>query len=689
MIALASWSLGLSIFLYAALAIWRGRISPDATPLAGALAGMALFGLLSASGHEVFVAIAVPVRDAGWTLYLWTATRTRGRAASQRWLRGLTAGMAVLVTVRMLIGLSAPVLLLPGEGLTDLAALAYVSAGLLFAVAGLVLVHNLYFASSHQSSGFQMILFALGVLWAYDLNVAAATLLNYGFAGPLAMSRGVVSFLLAPLFGLAARRKEQWRITLSRRAAFQSLSLIALGSYFVVIVLIGRAESWLGGTAVYAALVLGAVGLSTLTVAFLFSAHARGWLKVFISKHLFEHRYDYRAEWLRFSATINGVGGGTLGPEERAIKAVADVVEVSQGVLYLAGPDERLDFAAHWHWPRHTLPETLRIASSQFQALEAGGRILVLDDLTPGIDDMVSPLLSDPQAWIAVPLVRFRYLVGVVVLGRPALVRKLDWEDFDLLKVLGQQIASYLADVQNQAELEEARRFDEFNRRFAFIIHDIKNVVSQLSLVAANAERHGANPRFQADMASTLKNSVAKMNGLLSRLASGPAGPEAELADVDARQLLAGVADRRRAQREVEVAVDDGLCLRADPEGLRLALDHLIQNALEASAPDTPIRLEARAQGDRALVSVADQGTGMSPEFLRKHLFKPFASTKQDGFGIGAGEARTLVQAMGGELEVESTEGVGTRFTIRLARAVPAGDARVDGTIRAGEGTHA
>src|SRR5690606_3473343 len=98
-------------------------------------------------------------------------------------------------------------------------------------------------------------------------------------------------------------------------------------------------------------------------------------------------------------------------------------------------------------------------------------------------------------------------LVGAVLLARPEIGRQLDWEDFDLLRIVGRQVASYLAEAQSQEALSEARRFDEFNRRFAFIMHDIKNLVSQLSLVARNAERHADNPEFRVDMVATLKNS--------------------------------------------------------------------------------------------------------------------------------------------------------------------------------------
>jgi len=671
---LAFWSLALGVLLYAALAVWRFRLSDGAPVLAVALAGMSLWSGMTLSDQPLLALSAVPIRDGGWALYLWLTSRPREGVAAQRWLRGLGLAMAALTLLRFGIALelanSLPRL---GGGVVPAGeegvALVRLAADLLFTVSALVLVHNLYFASSHASSGFQLILFALGVLWAYDLNIAAATLLNYPFAASLAVSRGAVSLFLAPLFGLAARRRERWRIALSRRATFQSLSLIALGAYFVVIVLVGRASSWLGPSAAYAAMVLGAFTISALTVGLLFSTHARGWLKVFISKHLFEHRYDYRAEWLRFSATINGVGGGALTPEERAVKAVADVVEAPSGALYLAGPNEGLALTANWHWSHHRLPERLTVGTQRFHAMELTGRIIVLDEERDERPDGTRPLILDDQAWVIVPLVRFRYLVGVALLARPALSRRLDWEDFDLLKVLGQQIASYLADAQNQAELEEARRFEEFNRRFAFIIHDIKNVVSQLSLVAANAERHGSNPRFQADMASTLRNSVDKMNALLKRLSPGQGPREAALRRVNARALLDELALRRRAQRSIEVAAEPDLWLRADADALKEALDHLVQNAVEASEPDAPVRLEATAEGEEAVLAVVDRGQGMSPDFIRKHLFKPFASSKLDGFGIGAGEARALVHAMGGTLDVESTEGTGTRFTVRLARA--------------------
>jgi putative PEP-CTERM system histidine kinase len=215
-----------------------------------------------------------------------------------------------------------------------------------------------------------------------------------------------------------------------------------------------------------------------------------------------------------------------------------------------------------------------------------------------------------------------------------------------------------------------AQRFEEFNRRFAFILHDIKNLVSQLSLVTRNAERHADNPEFRADMVATLKSSVGKMNELLARLAPKDGTAAAPVAAVfPLRSVLAGAVAAKQRGHEVRLLGPTGLMVRGDAGGLEQALGHLIQNAVDASPADQPVTVKVGTAGERVAIEIVDKGCGMDAEFMRSRLFQPFASTKDSGFGIGAYEARTLLTAMGGELSVESRPGAGTRFIIYLPAA--------------------
>ncbi|MEG8023566.1 PEP-CTERM system histidine kinase PrsK [Sphingomonas aurantiaca] len=273
------------------------------------------------------------------------------------------------------------------------------------------------------------------------------------------------------------------------------------------------------------------------------------------------------------------------------------------------------------------------------------------------------------DAWAIVPLVHGGAmggaLVGAIVLSRPPVDRALDWEDFDLLRVAGRQAASYLAEDRAHAALADAARFDEFNRRFAFILHDIKNLVSQLTLVARNAERHADNPDFRVDMVATLKDSSDRMNALLARLSQhGPVRGE-PLQPVDVAAVVARVATARRAQHPI-VTQGAAACALGHAARLEQVLGLLVQNAVEASRAEDPILLSIETVGDRVSIDVIDHGCGMSPGFVRDQLFRPFVSSKPAGFGIGAFEARQLVHAMGGALDVVSREGEGTRFRILL-----------------------
>jgi putative PEP-CTERM system histidine kinase len=219
-----------------------------------------------------------------------------------------------------------------------------------------------------------------------------------------------------------------------------------------------------------------------------------------------------------------------------------------------------------------------------------------------------------------------------------------------------------------QDALANAQRFEEFNRRFAFILHDIKNLVSQLSLLARNAERHADNPEFRADMIATLQASVGKMNDLLARLAPRSGARVQRVQPQPLRAIVSEAIAGTRGDRDVQLLGNAGVAALIDAGALELAIRHLLQNALDASS-GTPVTVRISASGPTVGVSITDKGVGMDGDFIRNRLFQPFASTKSGGFGIGAFEARSLIQAMGGRLSVESRPGHGTTFTITLKAA--------------------
>jgi putative PEP-CTERM system histidine kinase len=404
------------------------------------------------------------------------------------------------------------------------------------------------------------------------------------------------------------------------------------------------------------------------------SRRARSWTRVKIAKHFFEHRYDYRSEWLRFAATLGSVGSNEP-LAGRIVRAFADILEAPAGLLLAPDDTGRLAVAGSWQWDERLPAEAVAgHGLDPLWQLLGDGRVLELDALRyrwGSAAELAMPipawLLDEQSLWVGVPLVHGDKAVGLVLLAAPELRRPLDWEDFDLLRTAGRQAAASLSEAAGQQRLSEARRFDEFNRRFAFILHDVKNLVSQLTLIARNAERHADNPEWRADMVATLRSSVGKMNDLLARLAPAAAQQgRPPLAAVELRTLLAGCVAAHRTHHDVRLLGDSGVDVLADPIGLEQAIGHLIANAVEASANGEPVSVRVFHGAGEARIEISDLGIGMDAEFVATRLFAPFASTKQDGFGIGAFEARTLVHAMGGRLTVDSRPGAGTRFTITL-----------------------
>jgi putative PEP-CTERM system histidine kinase len=505
--------------------------------------------------------------------------------------------------------------------------------------------------------------------------------------------QGLALALSAPLFAFSVMQNRNFSFSLSRSATFQSVSLFTMGGYLVGMVLITSALEFIGGERARIAQI-GFVFTATMIALVLAPApRFRAWFRVKVSKHFFQHRYDYRSEWLRFTDTLGQPGDDAEALNVRVVQAIADIVESPSGVLLVPDAQSALLPKAHWNWSLES-PPSMAGAAPLTHYLEQSGRVIDCDTLRRSnmdaadedeLDLVPQWIMDEEQIWSLVPLVHFGQLAGVIVLTRPYLSRTLDWEDFDLLRTAGRQVASYLAEARGQDELAEARRFDEFNRRFAFIMHDVKNLVSQLTLLTRNAERHADNPEFRADMIETLRNSTARMNALLARLSQHNKGRREEPVAMVVGDVARRVVAAKKNAHPVVATGDFMMQAIADPARLEQALGHLVQNAIEASPALEPVTIRLQHSCNEALIEVIDKGSGMSAAFIHDQLFKPFTSTKEGGFGIGTFEARAEILSMGGTLDVRSEQGVGTTFSIHLPLAGELTNPTINPTIEARE----
>jgi putative PEP-CTERM system histidine kinase len=675
------WSHALAAILYGLLALWRLKRwnqDPSDRRLTAALAMTSAWAIFTAflGPYSAESGIAVSGRNVAFLAFMYSLSRQAGDDERQRSIRIVYTAVAAVIGLQLTIGGVAPEFVHVPR-LYDALESASQMIGLTVAAGALVLVHNLYGQAAPDSrSSLRLPMLALAAMWAYDLHLHTVAYLTRASVDDLMAMRGAILALLVPLFALSSRRRGEWRVQLSRAATFQSISVLAILAYLILMMSATRLLEIVGGHWVR----LGQIGLifTTTLVALILlpSGRMRALAQVLLAKHLFQHRYDYREEWLRFTRTIGAAGEDEAPLGERIVKGMADLAGAPGGLLFVPDDYGRLALSATWNWhDRLPVPADEAVAFIRF--LETKTFVLDFGSVREGAvrrdgeSVALPPWLAEiEQGWAGIPLLHHERLVGLVVVAHPPVRRPLDWEDFDLFRTAGVQAAACLAEARGQEALANAQRFDEFNRRFAFIIHDVKNLVSQLSLIIRNAERHADKPEFREDMMATLHSSVRKMNDLLARLGRGSANVEAEpVRTMSVAQAVASVAEIKRRVHPVEVSGEPGLAALADPARLEQAIMHLVQNAIDASPAGAPVHILYAARHGEAAIEIVDAGCGMSADFVRTRLFQPFASTKEMGFGVGAYEARALIAAMGGRIEVESREGAGTRFILLLPRA--------------------
>jgi putative PEP-CTERM system histidine kinase len=644
-------------------------------------AGSFAYAYLVDPAAQVWLSRLQTVKLAGWIGLLLYALRPEwlggsGSARSSFWVGGVLGFVMTLQLVVDFSGATEGVF----DGTAGVVGSFFLVTRIAVSVTGVVLAHNFYINSlPADRSGFRLLAIGLAGLFLYDLNFYTLAFLLPPASTDLYNIRGAVNALLVILLVFATRDSLVKGARVSRAVAFQTVAFSGVGFYLIAMSLLAYVLRLVGGdwgTLLQVTFLFGTILLGMVVLA---SQRFRARLKVAIARNFYRYQYDYRTEWLRFIATISAPGDADTLPT-RAVQALARVLDARGGWL-LVPDDDRLQPMASWNLAE-VEPDPLAIDSPLVKWLQTEDRALDLDRVrsgdVPGAPDVPRWLLEDRRLWLVVPAVNRDTLAGVLLIGRSLAPRVLNWEDEELLKTLGRQVGSYIAESSGQAALEEARRFEEFNRRFAFILHDIKNLVSQLSLLARNAERHADNPEFRADMVETLKVSVGKMNALLawlSQRAKGGAGGDAPMSLAGLLRQLARTRAAAWPALSLHLPDDaDELRMTGNAERLEQMFGHLLQNAIDASPAGSPIRIDACRSGADIIVSIADRGHGMSARFIRQDLFQPFQSTKPGGFGIGAYEAREIARAHGGRLDVASREGEGTTFTISLPVAGQAPD---------------
>jgi putative PEP-CTERM system histidine kinase len=354
------------------------------------------------------------------------------------------------------------------------------------------------------------------------------------------------------------------------------------------------------------------------------------------------------------------------------VRALADLVESPGGALWLKQENGGFRPVSRWNIPAVTHGEPADGSMATF--LQHTGWVVDLNECAEFPDQYAQLRVPEwlatlPDAWLVVPLVSGSELVGFAVLTTPRAQIEVNWEVRDLLKTASRQAASYLGQIRATEALLEARKFDAFNRMSAFVVHDLKNLVSQLSLMVRNSERHRDNPEFQRDMISTVEHVVGRMNRLMLQLRTGTApvdkpGP-VHLGPLVRRICAAKNAGPGRIGIEGAVAVTTV----GHEDRLEHVIGHLLQNALDATANGGAVTVRLALLGPHALLEVRDEGVGMTTEFMRDRLFKPFETSKPAGMGIGVYESAQYVAGLGGHIDFESTPGSGTLVRVLLPAA--------------------
>ena len=473
-------------------------------------------------------------------------------------------------------------------------------AHVVFAIIGLMLVEQLYRNATldlHWTVKFLCL--GLGALFTIDFIVYSKSLLFVKLDYLLWNSRGFINALIVPLLAISILRLQinnAIRITASRKVVFHTTVLLGSGLYLILMSLAGFYIRDYGGNWGGIAQII-FIFLAVLLLLILFvSGKVRAMAKVYFNKHFFHYRYDYRDEWIKLSKTIaqldsiNELSGFI-------IKTLSDLADSSGGGLWLKNEQGDFYLAEESNLGFYP-PQLIKADQSLIQFMLKKQWIIDFVEFSnyPEVYDEVD--LSQWQAEqnnisLIIPLFRQNDLVAFVVLTKAKVPRQLIWEDHDLLKTVGMQLTNALALSHASDALSRSRQFEAYNRLSAYLVHDLKNLVAQVSLIVKNAEKHKYNPEFIDDSIETLENVVYKIEHLLNQLKKGQIKTDNKII-VNLAEVIKDVAIQQAGNKPALqlTANQDKIEVLGEKEKITAILGHLVQNAQEATAENGIVSLE-------------------------------------------------------------------------------------------------
>lgn len=541
----------------------------------------------------------------------------------------------------------------------------------------LILLELIFRQAGDNSWAFKPLVLFLGTTNLYEFVTYANATMVEQLEPTYIAARGFIYAALLPFLVLAIRRIKNWGVDIfiSRDVVLHSTLLMVAGAYLFIMAVAGYAVRYVGGewgSSIQIVLIF----LSLILLLTLFISNSfRTKIKVFITKHFFANQFDYRVEWLKLTQSLEAKADSLSQVYVSALHSLLQAINYRSGVLVKIVDGRQIVLANIEH--QNLTSEDVQLVEMVSHYLQQKDWIVDIHELRykPFVYEGLKinhALLNNCSFHLILPIYQHESLWGVALLEEPIEgTQQLNWELRDYLFAVSAQVSNYVFHYEAAQEVAENAQFAAFNRMSAFVLHDLKNVLAQIDLILCNAEQHKDNPEFINDTFETLGHTKSRMEKMLRQLTDKNEVNMTHQGLCTVSDCIQRVIVQRCAsylpKPDFELITETPVVL--DEEKLSNVLYHLISNAQQATADDgwVKIALDKSIDEKFLLVTVSDNGTGMTEEFISQRLFKPFDTTKGNaGMGIGAYDAKNFMEKIGGQLQVSSELGVGSTFTLQI-----------------------